>query len=225
MTPMRQVPLALGPDPVCSFDNFVVGANADALAALAGPLPQVPVYLWGPPGAGKTHLLNALADRHQREGARVMAFGAGDPAPWPLDETARLIVLDDCGRYDPAQQHAAFGLFVEAASLALPIVAAGRVPPVDLPVRDDLRSRLGWGLVFQLHPLSEEHVRALLRREADRRGVILSDEVMAYILTRFDRNPASLMNLLDRLDTYALSWQRPVTVPLLRQMLAEERAG
>ena len=70
----------------------------------------------------------------------------------------------------------------------VPIVAAGRVPPVDLPLREDLRTRLGWGHVFALQPLAEAEARAVLRREADRRGIFLSDEVMDYLLTRFARD-------------------------------------
>jgi DnaA family protein len=103
-------------------------------------------------------------------------------------------------------------------------VAAGRVPPVDLQVRDDLRTRLAWGHVFALQPLAEEQARAALRREADRRGIFLSDDVMDYLLTRFARDLKHLMQLLDRLDTFALSQHRNITVPLLKTMLAEEGA-
>jgi DnaA family protein len=101
------------------------------------------------------------------------------------------------------------------------VVAAGRLPPVDLPVRDDLRSRLGWGPVFQLQPLAEADVTAVLRREAARRGIVLGDEVLGYLLTRFARDLGSLMALLDALDAFALAEKRTVTVPLLKQMLAE----
>jgi DnaA family protein len=93
---------------------------------------------------------------------------------------------------------------------------------VDLELREDLRTRLGWGPTFALQPLSEQEVRAALRREADRRGIALSDEVMDYLLTRFARNLKHLMGLLDRLDEFALSTKRAVTVPLLRQMLADQ---
>jgi DnaA family protein len=65
-------------------------------------------------------------------------------------------------------------------------------------------------------------VRAALRREADRRGVMLSDEVMDYLMTRFSRDMASLMGLLDRLDSFSLAEHRAVTVPLLKKMVAEE---
>jgi DnaA family protein len=104
------------------------------------------------------------------------------------------------------------------------VAAAGSLPPVDLPLRDDLRTRLAWGHVFALQPLGEAETRAVLRREADRRGILLSDEVMSHLLTRFERDLSHLMRLLDRLDRFALAKARPVTVPLLRQMLQEEGA-
>lgn len=220
---MKQLPLLMSSGPAPSFDNFVIGRNAQALDHLRQrPLPPTPVYLWGPHGAGKSHLLQALAQQAGLEGERVGSFAPQDATPWRFDESWRAIVLDDCDGFDEVQQHAAFALFVEASTHGLPVVAAGSVPPVDLAVRDDLRTRLGWGLVFQLEPLTEAEVRAVLRREADRRGIFLSDDVMSYLLTRFARDLGFLMKLLDRLDTFALANQRAVTVPLLKQMLAEE---
>jgi DnaA family protein len=122
------------------------------------------------------------------------------------------------------QQHAAFALFVEAAGGGTPIVAAGRVPPVDLPLREDLRTRLGWGHVFAIQPLSEGEARAALRREADRRGLFLTDEVIDFLLTHFARDLKHLTRLLDALDAYALLHKRAPTLPLLRRMLADDDA-
>lgn len=220
---MRQIPLAIGIEPLRSFESFVPGANAPALAHLRGVLQQAaPVYLWGASGVGKTHLLHALVNRVQQQGGRASSFSASEPAPWQFEESAMLIVLDDCDRFDEAQQQAAFALFVEATTHGIPVAAAGRVPPVDLPLREDLRSRLGWGHVFALSPLTEPEARAALRREADRRGLFLSDDVMDYLLTRFARDLKHLMAVLDRLDEFALVHKRAITVPLLKQMLAEE---
>jgi DnaA family protein len=131
-------------------------------------------------------------------------------------------VLDGCEAYDEAQQHAAFGLFVEAASNGVPVVAAGRLPPVDLPVREDLRTRLGWGLVFQLQPASEADARDALQREAHARGLSLPNDVLDFLLTRFARDLGSLMGWLDALDNFSLSEKRPVNLTLLRRMLAED---
>lgn len=223
---MKQIPLAIAPPPAAGFDHLVPGPNAEAVQHLrALALQGAPVYLWGASGTGKTRLLRALAAQRQAEGERVGWFDAADPLPWSLDEGWSLVVVDRCDSLDAAHQQAAFTLFVEAGSHGVQWAAAGRLPPVDLPLRDDLRTRLAWGHVFALQPLGEGETRAALRREADRRGILLSDEVMDYLLTRFQRDLKHLMNLLDRLDVFALAERRPVTVPLLKKMLADEGAG
>ncbi|MDO8418620.1 MAG: DnaA regulatory inactivator Hda [Rubrivivax sp.] len=220
---MKQIPLAIGPEPMPTFDNFVPGVNGAALQHLRTlVLPAAPVYLWGPAGSGKSHLLHALVAQCQAAGSVVAWFDALDRRPWTLAPGAALAVIDRCERLDARAQHAAFALFVEAATHGVQLVAAGRLPPVDLPLRDDLRTRLAWGHVFALEPLAEAETRAVLRREADHRGIFLSDEVMDHLLTRFERDLSHLMRLLDRLDHFALAKGRPVTVPLLRQMLVEE---
>jgi len=220
-TAMRQIPLPLAAQTAPRFDDFVVGANAAALAHLRSlTLPGAPVYLWGPSGSGKSHLLRALMHDVQQQGQHTMLF---DPHGENLLRADRaLALIDDCDALSEPAQAEAFRLFVEAASHGVQIVAAGRLPPVDLPVREDLRTRLAWGPVFALQPLGEEQTRAVLRREADRRGIFLSDEVMDHLLTRFARDLKHLMLLLDRLDRFALARSRSVTVPLIRQMLDEE---
>jgi DnaA family protein len=220
---MRQIPRAIGPDAQPGFDNFLPGANSAALDHLrALPLATAPVYLWGPGGCGKTHLMQALASRQQRAGQQVGWFDAADRLPWVLSPGWSLVVLDRCEALDPPAQHAAFALFEEATSHGVQWVAAGRLPPVDLPVREDLRTRLAWGHVFAMQALPDAETRAALRREADRRGIFLSDEVMDFLLTRFERDLAHLMRLLDRLDDFGLAKARRITVPLVRQMLQEE---
>ncbi len=231
---MRQIPLAIGPTPLQTLDGFVTGANGAALAhlrALAGSLPRkgdqaaTPLYLWGPHGCGKTHLLRALAQAAQQQGLRAGWFDAASVAPWQFDPGWALLLFDTCDALDEAQQQAAFAMFIEATTANVPIAAAGALPPIDLALRDDLRTRLGWGHVFALVPLAETDSRAALRREADRRGIFLSDEVMDFLLTRFARDLQHLMALLDRLDEFALSQQRGITVPLLKRMFEQEGAA
>jgi len=223
---VRQIPLPIAALPAPAFDNFLTGANAPAIAHLESlSAPAAPVYLWGVSGSGKTHLMQALVHRFEQQGTRAGWFSAADPAPWANDDAWGLIAIDHCDALDAGQQHAAFTLFVEAATRGVPVVASGRVPPVDLPLREDLRTRLGWGHVFAVLPLSEAEARAALRREADRRALFFSDDVMDHLLTRFARDLKHLMALLDRLDEFSLSTKRAITVPLLKQMLAEEGGG
>ena len=223
---MRQIPLPITASPALGFDHLVVGRNGAAVQHLRGLSQQrgaaAPLYLWGAAGTGKTRLLQALAAQTQADGQRIGWFDANSPLPWLPDEAWRGVVVDGCEALDTDHQQAAFALFVQAESLGLQWAAAGRLPPVDLPLRDDLRSRLGWGHVFALHPLADVETRAALRREADRRGIFLSDEVMGYLLTHLPRDLGHLMALLGRLDVFALAEQRAVTVPLLKKMLAEE---
>jgi DnaA family protein len=160
---------------------------------------------------------------HER-GQRAGWFDAGTPAPWTLEPEWALVVIDRCEALDAVAQQAAFALFVEASAEGVQLAAAGRLPPVDLPLRDDLRTRLAWGHVFALQPLADAQARGVLRREADRRGIFLSDEVMDHLLTHHRRDLGHLMPLLDRIDHFALARSRRITVPLLRLMLAEEGA-
>jgi DnaA family protein len=222
-TSMKQIPLAIGHEALPTFDTYLNSANAAAVAHLrALSMPSAPVYLWGPAGSGKSHLLRALVHERQCAGERAGCFDAADPAPWVYQDGWLLVVVDRCEQLDAERQQAAFSLFIEAVDRGAQWAAAGRVPPVDLPLRDDLRTRLAWGHVFALQPSSENETRAALRREADRRGIFLADEVMDYLLARSARDLGTLMQLLDRMDRFALARQRPVTVPLLRLMLQED---
>ena len=223
---MKQIPLAIGPQPLATFESFLPGPNGAALAHLmALQAGTAPVYLWGPSGSGKSHLLRALAGRCQAAGQTMGWFDPSTPGPWQWHPDWSLVVVDECERLDTDLQQQAFALFVEAVDAGVQWAAAGRLPPVDLRLREDLRTRLAWGHVFALQNLGEAESRAVLRRDADRRGIFLSDEVMDYLLSRFPRDLAHLGRLLARLDGYGLARSRRITLPLLRDMLAEDGQG
>ncbi|HQS91618.1 DnaA/Hda family protein, partial [Polaromonas sp.] len=128
--------------------------------------------------------------------------------------------------YTAVQQQAAFNWFVNALNApdGRPrwVLAAGNLPPADLHLREDLRTRLGWGHVFALQALNDLERRTVLRTEAESRGVVLSDEAMDFILSRFSRDLGSLMQLLHQLDAYALQTRRAITIPLIKSMLENE---
>jgi len=224
---MKQLALPIGMARAPTLSAFFAGPNEPALAHLqlwAGSPTRspVPTYLWGPPASGKTHLLKAVQEALREQGATAGWMDATVLEPPPYDERWAVVLLDDVHLYTAVQQHAAFNWFVHAQTLQRGVLAAGLLPPADLKLREDLRTRLGWGHVFLLQLLSEPQRRSVLRQSADARGVFLSDEVMDFMLTRFSRDLGSLMQLLEQLDAYALQTQRAITIPLIKSMLESE---
>jgi len=187
---------AAGPD----FDNYVAGPNAEAVASLrsfaAGATRDAVMYLWGEPGSGRTHLLRSAAK--------------ANPG---------LVTADDVDDLDEPAQQRLFAAINAAREGAPAVLAAGSRPPAQLALREDLRTRLAWGLVYQLKPLSDAEKALHLRAEAARRGLRLPDEVVGYLLTRLPRDLPSLNSVLDALDRYSLAAKRPVTLPLVREAL------
>jgi len=224
---MKQIALDIGLSTGPTVANFFAGPNEAALKHLtlwigdkghAQSRSPVPTYFWGPEGSGKTHLLKAAREGLREQGARVGWLGSTDE-PTEFDETWAAVVLDDVHLFTAEQQHAAFNWFVNAQTHHKPVLAAGEFAPVELKLRDDLRTRLGWGHIFGLQLLSEPERRSVLRQAADARGVFLGDEVMDFMLNRFSRDLGSLMELLDLMDGYALQTQRAITIPLIKSML------
>jgi len=198
---MRQLPLPLSAAAPPSLDNYVAGANAEALEGVRSlalsQLKETIVYLWGAPGSGRSHLLRAAA--------------GANPA---------LVIADDVEALAEAAQQALFVAINLAREGGPAVLAAGNAPPAQLRLREDLRTRLGWGLVYQLKPLSDAEKAVHLRSEALRRGLTLSEEVVRYLLTHLPRDLASLHAVLDRLDRHSLARQRAVTVALVRDALS-----
>ena len=221
---MKQLALDIGLARAPSLASFLAGPNEAAwkhLQLWAGSPTRspVPTYLWGASGSGKSHLLRAVAETLREQGATAGWLDPSIAEPPAFDERWSVLLMDDVHLYSAVQQHAAFAWFVQGQTLQRGVLAAGLLPPADLALREDLRTRLGWGHVFHLHVLSEPERRAVLRQAADARGVFLGDDVMDFILTRFSRDLDSLMQLLDHLDAYALQTQRAITIPLIRSML------
>lgn len=237
---MHQLILDLLPETPPSLDNFVVGSNGEALAGLAGWLAadsrETLLLLWGEPASGKTHLLRASGARYidaqddcalaSLEAATAEDTMATTVIPEsipgiPTRASPIRYAIDNIEALDERGQIALFNLFnrLRATNSAGRLLAAAAAPPQQLAVREDLRTRLGSGLVYRLQPLSEAEQDAALTAQAARRGLRLPTGALAYLRNRAPRDMRSLSALLDALDRYSLEQRRPITLPLLREVL------
>ena len=223
LQPPNQLILDIRPDTPPGFDNYLPGPNAEALAAVsehaAGKTQEPVLFLWGEAGTGKSHLLQAWCQ----------ATGAAPVLPLP-EPPQTLVVVDDVERLDGEDQIRLFSLINAAREGDGRVLATGPVPPAQLTqlpnlrFRPDLATRLAQGLVFRLHPLSDADKRAALTVRAESRGLRLPDEVLRYLLTHCRRDLPHLLTLVDLLDTHSLSLKRPVSLPLLKEILQQNRA-
>lgn len=224
--PEQQLVLSVGLRDSATFANFHPGSNAAALHVLQKATEPF-VYLWGAPGSGRSHLLQAACHAETARG--------GTPAYLPLSELVQvgvellegmeqmpLVCLDDMQVVagDPVWEEALFYLYNRLRDAGGRVLAAADAGPATLGVTlADLRSRLAWGPVFQLHTLDDAGKLAALQLRARGRGMALSDEVGAFLLRRCPRDMQALFELLERLDQASLAAQRRLTIPFVRELI------
>jgi DnaA family protein len=227
---MKQLALDFASQPLPTLDNFVAGRNGELLENLrrlaAGQARERFFYVWGRPGSGRSHLLKGVAAAVQRSGAAVACI-ACDAEPRLRKELDRMdfVLLDDVERLDEEGQIAAFDLYNSLRERNGALVASASAPPVQLAMREDLGTRLAWGLVYQVQALSDDDKAQALADHAATRGWPLPREVSDYLLRRSRRDMPSLLATLDALDRYSLETRRPVTVPLVRELLETRDTG
>jgi DnaA-homolog protein len=226
---MRQLTLDITAEEPQTLATFVVGQNQEALqflqrlvapsaAYLTAPGDRF-VYLWGGAGAGKSHVLRALASS---TGARLIRGSQYNGDVFNFSPEVPGYLIDDCDKLSAGDQIEAFALFNQIREHGGWLVTSGQLPPSELSVREDFRTRLGWGLIYQLHGLSDEEKIAALTHAAQVRGLHLSSGVLPYLITHFRRDMRSLTAMLNELDRFSLETQRPITLPLLRSLLQLE---
>jgi DnaA-homolog protein len=213
----EQLLLKISPDWIPSLDNFVVGRNVELLSALrhalSGSLSERCFYLWGEDGCGKSHLLQA---------AVTFARSAGQAAVYVESEVpsaASVVAVDDVEALDAAAQIALFELYNRMRDGGGLLLVSGKAAPAFLRLRDDLRTRLGWGMVYQVHSLNDKEKEDALKNHANARGFDLPQEVASYLLRHGRRDLPSLLAVLDALDAHCLRLKRTASVHLLKEVM------
>lgn len=218
---MKQLLLDIRAAPPPTLDSFVCGRNGELLArlhALASPKCFDSVYMWGAAGSGRSHLLRgtqAAAEALGRPVVRLEGAMEADDLPLPTDG---LLIVDDVDLLTSTGQLALFRAFNTARLIGLAILLAGNAPPLQLVLREDLRTRIGAALIYEVQALSDEEKAEALSRHAKGRGLRLEQEVIDYLLHHGARDLPSLMAVLEAADQASLEQKRPLSIPFLKEI-------
>lgn len=214
---LTQLLLNIAPDWIPTFDNFVAGRNIELLStlrhALAGTAGERCIYLWGEAGSGKSHLLQATVGQARAAGQPAICLCRAVPEAMPV------VAVDDVEALDDAAQIALFELYNRMRENGGVLLMSGSVAPAHLHLRDDLRTRLGWGLVYQVQALNDGEKAQALENHARARGFILPHEVTQYLLRHGRRDLPGLLDVLDALDVHCLRLKKGASVPLLKEVM------
>ena len=221
MSAQQQLLLDLKLEQAPAFENFVVGRNEELigrLQALKAGRSFDAIYLWGNEGCGKSHLLAATA-LESAESRPVMMLNGANLGCDLAAVAGGLIIIDDVEQLEPDAQIALFRVFNAARLIGIALLLSGRQPPLELALREDLRTRIGQNLIYEVQTLSDHEKSAALRRHALLRGMRLDDGIVRYLMRHGRRDLPSLMAMLDGLDRLSLEQKRPLTLPLLRELM------
>ena len=242
----RQIALDLGHTPKPTLDNFIATGNENLIAVLkdiqsrwqnskdksALNVDTKMIHLWGASGSGRTHLLSALQLQASELGINAYLLNHDSSMDeWRAcadvlienNQAPGLLCVDDIDHLSEFAQGALFrlhNLIREASHQHL--ITTSLAPSSNLQIREDLKTRLVWGLVFQMHALSDSEKLQALQQAATERGLQISNEVAPWLLKPFHRDMPSLMSLLEALDNYSLETKRAISLPLLKEMLAQK---
>jgi DnaA family protein len=195
---MKQMLLALSPSPRQSFENFIVGQNIEVVNTLkqiiSHQLPIQFLYLWGNEGSGKSHLAHIASDHG-------------------------FVIHDDVHLLDEAGQIELFNTYNLCKDSKQNMLVTGLHSPLQMKLREDLATRLAWGVTYEVIGLSDEEKKLALLKHADERGMKLGMDIIDYCLKYLKRDMPNLFSILEALDQWSLTYKRPITLPLLKEII------
>ncbi|MDC0183001.1 DnaA/Hda family protein [Nitrosomonadales bacterium] len=184
-----------------TLDNFIVGNNKECLDSLKQfILPNNDIffiYLWGEEGSGKSHIAEAIKKNN-------------------------ISIIEDVDQANEIEQIKFFNLYNEHKSSKRKLLVTGNNNPKKMLLRDDLSSRLSWGLVYKLNLLQDTEKKLALNQYSKDKGINLKNEIIEYLLRHFKRDLPSLLATIDALDRWSLKTKRPITIPLLKDMIQKD---
>ena len=215
-----------------TFANFFIGEGnpvaVHALKQFSAGQGEQNLLVWGSPGAGLTHLLQACCHRAYQHGQEIQYL--------PLDKLTQfspesvcegldqmgLVCLDGidqiCGNH--LWEQTLFHLINRLRDRGHRLLLASHTSPPNLPLAlPDLKSRVLGSVIYHIHSLDDEGKAAALQMRAKARGMEMPDEVARFILSRAPRDTIKLFEVLNRLDEASLQQQRKLTIPFIKGVL------
>lgn len=235
----RQFALDISNTPEPGLDNFISPNSGNSAISIIDVLNKIntswkdhlPIandfawlYCWGATGSGKTHLLKAMHSKAAEHGISSAYLGSNDMNLWDtieknIDQLPTVILIDDVQSLNSEQQAILFRIQIETKDKPNLLFISGNQSISGLNLREDVKSRLSWGLNFELSVLSDAQKIIAIQQAAQERGINLSSDVAPWLLTNFHRDLPSLLSLIEALDHFSLERKRAVTLPLLREFL------
>lgn len=234
-------------DPRYTFESFVVGkSNELAYAAArrvaeAQEVPFNPLFLHGGVGLGKTHLMHAIATEVRRlHPNRRILYMSAEKFMYHFVSAIRgkttvefkrqfrtvdLLMIDDVQfiANKESTQEEFFHTFNALVDNRRQVIISADRPPSDLPgVEERIRSRLGWGLVADIHPTDYElRLGILQNKAAHMSNAIVPTEVLDFLASKVISNVRELEGALNRVVAYAELTKQPVTTDMTRGVLQD----
>ena len=196
---MDQLLLNIHPPSEKTLENFIIGDNVETISTLKNFLNSKNLhffYLWGATGSGKSHLSEVVKKNN-------------------------IEVIEDIETFNNFEQISAFNFFNDCKENNKKLFVTGSNSPKNMGLREDLASRLSWGLVFQIKALTDDEKKLALLSHAHQKGILLDKKVIEYCMKYLKRDLHYLIATLDALDNWSLKTKKPITIPLLQKLIAE----
>jgi DnaA family protein len=189
---MDQLLLDIQIPKVKSLENFIIGDNSETINIIKKFIADKSLqffYLWGVEGSGKSHLSDVV-------------------------QRGNIFVIED-----NMEQVEAFNIFNDCKENSKKLFITGANSPNNMGLRSDLASRLSWGLVYQIKPLTDSEKKLALLSHSKQKGMSCNENVIEYCMRHLQRDLHYLIATLDALDNWSLKMKKPITIPLLKKLL------
>ena len=222
-------------DPKFTFDNFIVGKPNELAYAAAQRVAESevvsfnPLFLYGGVGLGKTHLMHAVAwaikKRSPKKNVVYKALRFKNIMSFKEQfRTVDVLMIDDVqviiGKDNTQEEF--FHTFNTLVDKKRQIIISADKSPADLEgLEDRLKSRLGWGLVADIHPLTYELRLGILQSKAEQKQLTLSPEVLEFLANKITNNVREMEGALNRLAVHGSLHQSEITVEMVKDVLKD----